>query len=118
MDNNVILRDHQAGFRQDRGCIDQIATLRIIVEQCMEFDSSVYIHFVDYEKAFDSLDRDTLWTLLRHYGIPEKIISLIRNTYDGMTCKVTHAGRLTDSFQVKTGVRQGALYHRSCSCWP
>ena len=104
-----ILRDHQAGFRQDRGCIDQIATLRIIVEQSMEFDSSLYINFVDYEKAFDSLDRDTLWKLLQHYGIPEKIITLIRNTYDGMTCKVTHAGRLTDSFQVKTGVRQGCL---------
>ena len=104
-----ILRDHQAGFRQDRGCIDQIATLRIIVEQSMEFDSSLYINFVDYEKAFDSLDRDTLWKLLQHYGIPEKIITLIRNTYDGMTCKVTHAGRLTDSFPVKTGVRQGCL---------
>ena len=86
MDN--ILRVHQAGFRQDRGCIDQIATLRIIVEQSMEFDSSLYMNFVDYEKAFDSLDRDTLWKLLRHYGIPEKIITLIRNAYDGMTCKV------------------------------
>ena len=75
----------------------------------MEFDSSLYINFVDYEKAFDSLDRDTLWKLLRHYGIPEKIITLIHNTYDGMTCKVTHAGRLTESFQVKTGVRQGCL---------
>ena len=104
-----ILRDHQAGFRQDRGCIYQIATPRIIVEQSMEFDSSLYINFVDYEKAVDSLDRDTLWKLLQHYGIPEKIITLIRNTYDGMTCKVTHTGRLTDSFQVKTGVRQGCL---------
>ena len=104
-----ISRDHQAGFRQGRGCIDQIATLRIIVEQSMEFDSSLYINFVDYEKASDSLDRDTLWKVLQHYSIPEKIITLIRNTYDGMTCKVTHAGRLTESFQVKTGVRQGCL---------
>ena len=55
-----ILRDHQAGFRQDRGYIDQIDTLRIIVEQSMEFDSSLYINFVDYEKAFDSFDRHTL----------------------------------------------------------
>ena len=97
-----IFRDHQADFRQDRGCIDQIVTLRIIVEQSMEFDSSLYINFVDYEKAFDSIDRDTLWKLLRHYGMPEKIVTLIHNTYNGMTRKVTHAGRLTDSFQVKT----------------
>ena len=58
------LRDHQAGFQKDRSCTDQIATLRIIVEQSMEWDSSLYINFVDYEKAFDSLDRDTLWKLL------------------------------------------------------
>ena len=62
------LRDHQAGVRKDRSCTDQIATLRIIAEQSMEWDSSLYINFVDYEKAFDSLDRDTLWKLLQHYS--------------------------------------------------
>ncbi|KAK2175485.1 hypothetical protein NP493_728g00008 [Ridgeia piscesae] len=103
------LRDHQAGFRKDRSCTDQIATLRIIVEQSIEWDSSLYINFVDYEKAFDSLDRDTLWKLLQHYGIPNKLISLIRNSYEDMACRVIHAGQLTDSFMVKTGVRQGCL---------
>ncbi|KAK2176630.1 hypothetical protein NP493_650g00027 [Ridgeia piscesae] len=103
------LRDHQAGFCKDRSCTDQIATLRIIVEQSMEWDSSLYINFVDYEKAFDSLDRDTLWKLLQHYGIPDKLISLIRNSYEDMACRVVHAGQLTDSFVVKTGVRQGCL---------
>ena len=75
----------------------------------MEWDSSLYINFVDYEKAFDSLDRDTLWKLLQHYGIPEKFISLIRSSYEDMACRVIHAGQLTDSFMVKTGVRQGCL---------
>ena len=55
------LRDHQAGFRQARSCADQIATLRIIVEQSIEWNSSLYINFVDYQKAFDSLDRPFLW---------------------------------------------------------
>ena len=68
----------------------------------MEWDSSLYINFVDYEKAFDSLDRDTLWKLLQHYGIPEKFISLIRSSYEDMACRVIHAGQLTDSFMVKT----------------
>ena len=103
------LRDHQAGFRKDRSCTDQIATLQIIVEQSMEWDSSLYINFVDYEKAFDSLDRDTLWRLLQHYGILHKLISLIRNSYEDMACRVIHAGQLTDSVVVKTGVRQGCL---------
>ena len=106
---DVKLRDHQAGFCKDRSCTDQIATLRIIVEQSMEWDSSLYINFVDYEKAFDSLDRDTLWKLLQHNGIPEKFISLIRNNYKDMVCRVVHTGQLTGSFMVKTGVRQGCL---------
>ncbi|VDP85264.1 unnamed protein product [Schistosoma mattheei] len=67
------LRDQQAGFRKDRLCTDQIATLRIIVEQSIEWNSSLYINFIDYEKAFDGMDSTTLWKLLRHYGVPQKI---------------------------------------------
>ena len=103
------LRDQQAGFRRDRSCTDQIATLRIIVEQSIEWNSPLFISFIDYEKAFDSVDRDILWKLLNHYGVPDKFINLIKNTYEGMTCKVIHEGRLTEGFKVKTGVRQGCL---------
>ena len=55
------LRDQQAGFRRNRSCADQIASLRIIVEQSLEWNSPLYINFIDYEKAFDSVDRETLW---------------------------------------------------------
>ncbi|CAH8465462.1 unnamed protein product [Schistosoma haematobium] len=103
------LRDQQAGFRKDRSCTDQIATLRIIVEQSIECNSSLYINFIDYEKAFDSVDRTTLWKLLRHYGVPQKIVNIIQNSYDGLHCKIVHGGQLTKSFKVKTGVRQGCL---------
>ena len=103
------LRDQQAGFRQNRSCTDQIATLRIIVEQSIEWNSSLYINFIDYEKAFDSLDRQTLWKLLRHYGVPGKLVRIIQSSYEEMTCRVVHEGRLTDSFTVETGVRQGCL---------
>ena len=102
-------RDHQVSFRKDGSCTDQIATLRIIVEQSMEWDLSMYINFVDYEKVFDSLDKDTLWKLLQHYGVPDKCISLIRNNYEDMACRVVHAGQLRDSFMVKTVVRQGCF---------
>ncbi|VDP78327.1 unnamed protein product [Schistosoma curassoni] len=74
------LRNQQAGFRKDRSCTDQLATLRIIVEQSVEWNSSLHINFIDYEKAFDSVDRRTLWKLLRHYGVPEKIVNIIRNS--------------------------------------
>ena len=58
------LKDLQAGFRKNRSCTDQIATLRIIVEQSLEWNFALYINFVDYEKAFDSVDRETPWKTL------------------------------------------------------
>ncbi|VDP29852.1 unnamed protein product [Schistosoma curassoni] len=58
------LQDQQAGFRRDRSCTDRIATLLIIVEQSVEWNSSLYINFIDYEKVFDSVDRRILWKLL------------------------------------------------------
>ncbi|KAL9970778.1 hypothetical protein ACROYT_G023202 [Oculina patagonica] len=75
----------------------------------MEWNSALYVNFIDYEKAFDSVDRETLWKLLKHYGIPEKIITLIQRTYEGMSCRVVHRGQLSDCFNVRTGVRQGCL---------
>ncbi|VDO81527.1 unnamed protein product [Schistosoma margrebowiei] len=92
-----------------RSCTDRIATLRIIIRQSVEWNSSLYINFIDYEKAFDSVERRTIWKLLRHYRVPDKIDHIIRNSYDGLQCKVVHGGQLTDAFQVRTGVRQGCL---------
>jgi hypothetical protein len=103
------LRDQQAGFRKNRSCTDQIATLRIIIEQSLEWNSSLWVNFIDYEKAFDSVDRPTLWKILRHYGIPQKIVTLIEKMYDGTSCKVLNDGQLTEGFEIRTGVRQGCL---------
>ena len=105
----ALLREEHAGFRGGRSCIDQIATLGIIVEQSVEWQSSVYICFVDFAKAFDSVNRDVLFKLLRHYGVPEKITNLIRKLYEGFKVKIVHNGHLTESFEMLTGVRQGCL---------
>jgi len=61
----------------------QIATLPIIVEQSLEWNSPFYINFVHYEKAFDGINKDTLRKLLRHYGIPTQLVSLIKKSYEG-----------------------------------
>jgi hypothetical protein len=58
-------------------------------------------NFVDFEKAFDSLDREVLCNLMAHYGIPQKFINIIRNSYNNMQCRVIHEGKLTESFDVK-----------------
>ena len=79
------------------------------MEQSLEWNSSLYVNFVDYEKAFDSVDREILWKPLRFYGIPEKLVTLIKSSYEGFTCRVDHEGQLSDSFKVTTGVWQGCL---------
>ena len=100
------LRQEQAGFRKNRGCIDQIFTIRNIIEQCTEWQRKLYINFIDFQKAFDSIHRESLWHILRYYGIPAKIVQLIKGFYDNFTCTV---GNNNLSFQVKTGVRQGCV---------
>ena len=103
------LREEQAGFRAGRSCIDQIATLRIIIEQSNEWQSPLFIHFIDFKKAFDMVDRKMIWKILKHYGFPAKITHLIQNLYEDTTCQVIHNNKLTEPFQVNTGVRQGCL---------
>ncbi|RUS79972.1 hypothetical protein EGW08_012273 [Elysia chlorotica] len=100
------LRNEQAGFRKGRGGCDQIFTLRNIIEQCTEWQRQLYINFVDFEKAFDSIHRDSLWRILRAYGIPEKIVLIIKSFYSNFRCRV---GNSSTSFEVKTGVRQGCV---------
>ena len=80
-----------------------MAALRIIIEHSLEWNSSSFLKFVDFEKTFDNLDREVLWNLMAHYGIPQKFINIIRNSYNNMQCRVIHEGKLTESFDVKQG---------------
>ena len=66
-------RENQAGFKKNLSCPDPIATLRIIIEQSLEWKASLYIKIIDFEKAFDRVDRGSLWVkIMRHYGIPNE----------------------------------------------
>ena len=80
----------------DRSCTDNIFCLRNIIEQSLEWRSSLYINFIDFEKAFDSIHRITLWKIMEAYGIPRKIIGIIRDMYDGFRCTVKHEGSTSD----------------------
>jgi hypothetical protein len=106
---DAVLRDEQAGFRKGRGCTDQIFALRNIIEQCLEWNTSLCINFIDFRKAFDSIHRDSLWTILRSYGIPPKIVELISMFYQHFECSVLLDNSQTEWFTVKTGVRQGCI---------
>ena len=72
-------------------------------------DSKLLVNFIDFRKAFDCVHRPSVWNILRCYGIPNKIIDIIRKLYDGSRCAVRVDGQLGDWFQVITGVRQGCI---------
>lgn len=103
------LRPQQAGFRPHRSCVDHVNSLRIIVEQSVEWRSPLYLVFIDFEKAFDTLDHTTIWNALACKGTPPKIISLIQGLYTEATCKVLHEDQLSDQINVAVGVRQGCV---------
>ena len=75
------LREEQAGFRSGRSCVDQIFVLRTLIEQSLEWNSPLYINFIDFEKAFDSVHHDTLWNILRSYGFPGRVINILSSMY-------------------------------------
>jgi hypothetical protein len=75
------LRKEQAGFHHNRSCIDQINTLRVIIEQSVEFQSPLYMLFVDHETAFNSLNRAWIWNELKARGLPSKFINIIKLRY-------------------------------------
>ena len=67
---NQELQDIQAGFRKGRGTRHQIADIRWIIEKAREFQRNIYFYFIDYTKAFDSVDQNKLWKILKEMGIP------------------------------------------------
>ena len=106
---NQRLRKEQAGFRPNRSCIHQINTLWIIIEQCIEWSSRLYAVFVDFEKAFDSVNRESMWKEVKRYGVSTQIANLNKETYRGYMCRVVHEGCVSESVPVRTGVRQGCI---------
>ena len=80
---NRELPDVQAGFRKGRGTRDQIANIRLIIEKAREFQKNIYFCFIDYAKAFDCVDHNKLWQILKEMGIPDHLICLLINLYAG-----------------------------------
>ena len=97
---NHELPDIQAGFRKDRGIRDQIANIHCIIEKAREFQKSIYLCFIDYAKAFDSVDHKKLWKILKEMGIPDHLTSLMINLYAGQETTVRTGHGTTDWFQI------------------
>ena len=106
---NQELPDIQAGFRKGRGTRDQIANICWIIEKARELQKNIYFCFIDYAKAFDCVDHNKLWEILREMGIPEHLTCLLRNLYAGQEAMVRMSHGTMDWFQIGKGVHQGCI---------
>ena len=97
---NHELSDVQAGFRKGRGTRDQIANIWWIMEKAREFQKNIYFCFIDYAKAFDCVDHQKLWKILKEMGIPDHMTGLLRNLYAGQEVTVRTGQGITDWFQI------------------
>jgi len=106
---NHELPDVQTGFRKGRGTRDQIVNICRIIKKPREFQKNIYICFIDYAKAFDCVDHNKLWKILKEMGIPDHLTFLLRNLYAGQEATVRTGHGTTDWFQIGKGVCQGYI---------
>ena len=106
---NHELPDVQVGFRKGRGTRDQIANICWIIEKAREFQKIIYFCFIDYAKAFDYVDHNRLWKILKEMGIPDHLTCLLRNLYAGQEATVRIGHGTTDWFQIGKGICQGCI---------
>ena len=109
---NHELPDVQAGFRKGRGTRDQIFNICWIIEKARDFEENIYFCFIGYAKAFDCVDHNKLWKILKEMGIPDHLICLLRKLYAGQEATVRTGHGTTDWFQIEKGARQGVY------CYP
>ena len=106
---NCELPDVHAGFRKGRETRNQIAKIHWIIDKAREFQKNIYFCFIDYAKAFDCVDHNQLWKILKEVGIPDHLICLLRNLYAGQEATVRTGHGTTDWVQIGKGVRQGCI---------
>ena len=105
---NRELPEVQAGFRKGRGTRDQIANICWIIEKAKEFQKNIYF-FIDYAKAFECVDHNKLWKILKEMGIPDHLTYVLRNLYAGQEATVRTGLGTTDWFQIGKGVLQDCI---------
>ena len=110
---NRELPDVQADFRKGRGTRDQIANIRWIIKKAREFQKkNIYFCFIEYAKAFDCVDHNKLWKILKEIGIPDHLSCLLRNLYSGQEETVRTGHGTTDWF------KQEKEYVKAVYCHP
>ena len=104
-----VVSESQCGFRANRGIVDMVFSIRQLQEKCREQQQNLYIIFVDLTKAFDTVSRTGLWSILEKLGCPPKLVSIIRAFHDGMQGRVVASEGVSQPFSVTNGVKQGCV---------
>ncbi|KAJ4427400.1 hypothetical protein ANN_25021 [Periplaneta americana] len=102
-----IIGDHQCGFRRNRSTIDQIFCIRQIMEKKWEYKDTVHQLFIDFKKAYDSVKREVLYDILIEFGIPKKLVRLIKMCLSETYSRVRIGQFLSDAFPIHCGLKQG-----------
>jgi hypothetical protein len=102
-----IIGEYQAGFRPGRSTLDQLFTVKQTLEKCWEYNLSVYQIYVDFKQAHDSIQRKKLYTIMYEFGLPPKLVRLVRATMTGTEAQVKVQTELTDTFEIRQGLKQG-----------
>jgi len=100
---NALLRPEQAGFRRGRSGTEQIHTLRRIMESFYKKQLTLISPFVDFKKAFDSIDGTRMSEILCHYGIPQKIVAVIMEMYKDTSSRVMVNGQFSELLYITKG---------------
>ena len=106
---NKHISEEQAGFRAGRSTIEQIFCLRMLAEKTIEYDKKLYNCFIDFQKAFDSVPHECLWSVLKHYEVPPDVQQLIGELYKNAESTVLVNGEETEYFKTTKGCRQGCI---------
>ena len=104
---NRELPDVQAGSREGRGTRDQIVNICWIIEKAREFQKNIYFCLISYAKAFDCVDHNKLWKILKEMEVPDRLTYLLRNLYTGQEATVRTGHGKTDWFQIGKEAQAG-----------
>jgi len=102
-----IIGDHQCGFRRNRSTIDHVFCIHQILEKKWEYSEPVHQLFIDFKKAYDSVRREVLYMIIIEFGVPRKIVKLIKMSLTGTYSSVRVGKNVSDRFTIRNGLKQG-----------
>ena len=105
--NDIIIGEYHCGFRRNRSTVDHIFSIWKILEKEWESNEDVCQLFIDFEKAYDSIKRESLYDILIKIGVPKKLVRIIKTCLDGAQSKVRVGSFLSSSFPIEKGLKQG-----------